>query len=157
MRRLLTIRSLVKYAVLLALMLAIGLGVSSSWGQLTGGSQFPPPPPDSSAPSITIIWPVEDVTLSGLVNVQTKSSDDWGVVAVDFHVDGALVYTTETSPFGMSWDTTLLADGVHTLQATAYDAAGKFGSSPLITLTVANKPGLRKGSGKPKGQSTLRK
>jgi hypothetical protein len=38
----------------------------------------------------------------------------------------------------MSWNTTTLTNGAHTLAAQAFDAAGKMGSSTPITVTVFN-------------------
>jgi hypothetical protein len=70
------------------------------------------------------------------VNVSTF--DDVGVVKVDFYVDGALAATDTSTPFSYAWDTTLLANGSHTIQAIASDAAGNTGSTVLTTVTVLN-------------------
>src|SRR5207245_2692282 len=38
----------------------------------------------------------------------------------------------------LPWDTTKVAGGSHTLQTKAYDAAGNFGFSATVTVTVSN-------------------
>src|SRR5690606_39843187 len=41
-------------------------------------------------------------------------------------------------PYAIAWDSTKVADGVHTLQARAYDAAGNSANSASVSVTVAN-------------------
>ena len=43
-----------------------------------------------------------------------------------------------TSPYGVSWNTTTVANGAHTLTALARDAAGNTTISAPVTVNVAN-------------------
>src|SRR5207248_7976218 len=76
---------------------------------------------------------------------------------VEFYLDGALQVTDTTSPYSWSFNTTTAANGSHTLQSKAYDAAGNVGSSAAISVTVSNvaaqqligNPGFENGSASP--------
>ena len=43
-----------------------------------------------------------------------------------------------TSPYAWSWNTAASADGTHSLTSKAWDAAGNFGTSAAVTVTVNN-------------------
>jgi len=60
------------------------------------------------------------------------------VTKVELRVNGATVATDTTSPFGFSWDSTTVANGMVTLTAVAYDAAGNSGASAPVSVNVAN-------------------
>ncbi|MDQ3418025.1 MAG: Ig-like domain-containing protein [Acidobacteriota bacterium] len=109
----------------------------------------PPPPPDGTAPVVALTTPASGASVSGVVNVAANASDDVGVVAVRFSVDGATLGSEDTvTPYAVSWDSRTVANGTHTLMATAYDAAGNSASSS-ITVNVSNTcgPQGRKGCG----------
>ena len=100
---------------------------------LFGGST-----PDTTPPTTSITSPANGATVSGTVTVQASASDNVGVTRVELYVDGAHAGTATTSPYTFSWNTTTVANGSHTLQTRAYDAAGNVGSSATITVTVSN-------------------
>jgi hypothetical protein len=77
-------------------------------------------------------------TVSGLVNVNMSASDNVGVIRADLKVNGTVVATDTTAPFGFSWDSAGVANGSATLTVVAYDAAGNAGASPSVTVNVAN-------------------
>ncbi len=79
---------------------------------------------DATPPTITITSPAPGTVVSGTINITVSATDNVGVKSVSYSVDGAAIGSTTTAPFGYSWNTTTLADGVHTLLATAFDAAG---------------------------------
>ena len=61
----------------------------------------------------------------GGVPVTASASDNIGVAGVRFFVDGAQVGAEDTvSPYSITWDTTTVTDGSHTLTAMARDGAG---------------------------------
>jgi hypothetical protein len=72
-----------------------------------------------------------------------------GVTKVEFYLDGALQSTDTTSPYSWSWNTTTAANGSHSLQSKAYDAAGNAGSSTSISVTVSNSTGSQQLLGNP--------
>jgi peptidoglycan hydrolase-like protein with peptidoglycan-binding domain len=58
---------------------------------------------------------------------------------VQFKIDGiSLGNALTTAPYSYVWNTTLVSDGLHTITATAADAAGNTTVSGIITITVAN-------------------
>jgi hypothetical protein len=72
------------------------------------------------------------------VSVAADASDNVGVVGVQFKVDGANVGSEDTSPpYSVSWATTGVGNGNHTLSAVARDAAGNSSTSQR-TVTVSN-------------------
>ena len=58
---------------------------------------------------------------------------------MQFFVDGAQIGAEDTvAPYSISWDTTTVTDGSHTLTAVARDAAGNTTTSAGVTVTVSN-------------------
>ena len=58
--------------------------------------------------------------------VTANATDNIGVAGVRFFVDGAQIGAEDTvSPYSISWDTTTVTDGSHTLTAAARDGAGQ--------------------------------
>ena len=78
-------------------------------------------------------------TVSGTVTLTATATDNVGVAGVQFKLDGANLGAEDTtSPYSVSWNTTTVANGTHTLTAVARDAAGNTTTSPTVTVTVAN-------------------
>ena len=51
--------------------------------------------------------------------------DNVGIASVQFTFNGVALGPTDTAaPYTIDWDTTNVANGVHTLGAVAYDATG---------------------------------
>lgn len=98
----------------------------------------PPPPSDTTPPSVSLTAPANGATVSGSVTMSANATDNVGVSKVELYVDGALKATATTSPYTYSWNTTQVANGSHSLQAKAYDAAGNIATSPTATVTVLN-------------------
>jgi len=63
------------------------------------------------------------------------------LTTVEFYIDGSLNGTATTSPYSVAYDSTLLANGTHSLVAKAYDAAGNIGSSTAVSFSVNNPTG----------------
>jgi hypothetical protein len=95
---------------------------------------------DTTAPTVSITAPVDGSTLSGVATLTADASDDTGVSRVGFTVDGTIVGEDTTAPYAFAWDTTGVADGLHTITAWASDAAGNTGSSASVSITVHNAP-----------------
>ena len=93
--------------------------------------------PDNFAPIVTITNPADGSEVSGTVIVMASASDNVGVTKVEFYVDGEVKSTDTISPYNWGWYTTTVADGSHTVEAKAYDAAGNVGSDQ-ISVTVNN-------------------
>ncbi|WP_347352614.1 Ig-like domain-containing protein [Intrasporangium sp.] len=98
-----------------------------------------PPPPDTTAPSVSISDPADGATVSGNVRIAAVASDDVGVADVTFRVDGVQVGQPVTAPpFTTTWSTTSATAGKHTITAVAADAAGNTTTSAPVTVTVDN-------------------
>jgi thermitase len=93
---------------------------------------------DTQAPTTAITSPAAGATVSGLVAVDLSATDNVGVVRADLKVNGTVVATDTSAPFGFSWDSAGIANGMATLTVLAYDAAGNAGVSPALTVNVAN-------------------
>jgi YVTN family beta-propeller protein len=95
--------------------------------------------PDTTAPTVSLTGPANGATVSGAVAVTATASDSVGVTAVQFKLDGANLGTQDTvAPYSLSWDTTAVSNGPHTLTAVARDAAGNTRTSASLTVTVNN-------------------
>jgi hypothetical protein len=90
-------------------------------------------------PTVSIEDPANGATVSGTYVVNATVSDDVGVVGVQFKVNGQnLGAEDREAPWARSWNTVNTADGTHTLQAVARDAAGNFTTSSAVSVVVNN-------------------
>lgn len=88
-------------------------------------------------PSVSITNPSDGSSASGTVSVSADASDDFGVNQVEFFVDSESIGVDTETPFEISWDTTSVINGEHTLTATATDTIGQM-ASDSIGVTVNN-------------------
>lgn len=95
---------------------------------------------DAQAPAVSVTAPLGSSSVSGVTVVNVAASDNVGVARVELRVNGSLLGTDTAAPFSFSWDTTKVANGMATLQAMAYDAAGNAASSTATAVNVANAP-----------------
>jgi hypothetical protein len=96
---------------------------------------------DRSLPTnVSITAPSNNAVLSGTaVTVSATASDNIGISRVDFYRDSnVLLGTDNTSPYGISWDTTSTTSGAHTLIAVATDLAGNTKTSTVVNVSVDN-------------------
>ena len=100
------------------------------------------PPPDTALPTLAWQAPTTGATVSGRLagdSCIAGAADDQGVERVEFRLDGAPLNTERVTPYNCYFDTTTVADGAHTLTATAYDVAGNARSASIV-VNVANGP-----------------
>lgn len=98
---------------------------------------FPSPSSNNTLPVVSIIYPSDGQTVSGLINIQVEATDNTGISKVLFYIDDICVSTDTTSPYSYSWDTTMVSDGQHTIKAVAYNISGS-SSSVSISVNVLN-------------------
>ena len=96
------------------------------------------PAADTMAPTVSIAAPLGSSTVSGLVSVSVNAADNVGVSRVDLKVNGTVVASDVAGPYGFSWDSTGVANGMNNLVAVAYDAAGNVASSSTVQVNVSN-------------------
>ncbi len=101
---------------------------------LTYSGGTTPPPADTTAPTAT----ATETGTSGTITLAATASDNVGVTKVEFYIDNALVGTSTTSPYSVTYNSALLTNGTHSLVAKAYDAAGNIGSSTAVSFSVSN-------------------
>ena len=96
------------------------------------------PAPDTTAPTVSIAAPLGSSTVSGLVSVSVNAADNVAVARVDLKVNGTVVASDIAGPYGFSWDSTGVANGINNLVAVAYDTAGNVASSSTVQVNVSN-------------------
>jgi hypothetical protein len=94
---------------------------------------------DTTLPTVTMTAPVDDATVMGAaVPVSADADDNVGVAGVQFMLDGVALGASDTSaPYSTTWDSTTVADGLHTLSAQASDAAGNTATA-TVSVSVSN-------------------
>jgi hypothetical protein len=100
------------------------------------------PGPDTTPPTVSITGPASGANVSGTITVSATASDNVGVAAVQFQLDGAPLGLEDASdPYSVTWDSATASDGAHALTAVARDAAGNSAMSASIIVTVSNAAG----------------
>ena len=93
---------------------------------------------DTIAPTVSLTAPADNATVSGTTNISANATDNVGVSGVTFRVDGTIIGSEVlTSPYSVSWTTTGITNGIHTITATVRDAVGNAATS-TISVTVNN-------------------
>ena len=94
---------------------------------------------DTTAPTVSLTAPAAGPVTGSAVTVSANAADNIGVAGVQFKLDGANLGAEDVAtPFSISWNTTTSTDGVHSLTATARDAAGNTTTSTAVSVTVNN-------------------
>jgi len=97
---------------------------------------------DTTPPTVAMTSPPAGATVSGAaVGLAASASDDVGVAAVQFTLDGGSLGPRLTSaPYAFTWDSTGVVNGSHTISAQAWDQAGNVATAAAVSITVANQP-----------------
>jgi hypothetical protein len=96
---------------------------------------------DAVPPTVSLTAPSAGATIIGTTTVTATASDNVGVAGVQFKLDGANLGSEDTSsPYSISWNSTLTSNGSHTLTAVARDTGGNTTTSSAVTLNVNNPP-----------------
>ncbi len=117
-------------------------------GKLFGVAQ------DTTPPTVAILSPTEGATVSGRVQVRMQASDNLGIAKVECAVDGVLRHSDTSASLTYAWDTTTVADGVHSVHAQAHDLAGNV-ASHTVTVSVVNQRPLAVTNVSPKGYTAV--
>lgn len=96
---------------------------------------------DTTPPTVSLTAPTASSTVSGSsVTLTAIASDNVAVANVQFEVDGTHVGSAvTTSPYAVTWNSTGVADGLHTLSAVAEDTSSNYATSSE-SITVDNPP-----------------
>src|SRR5438093_4669051 len=94
--------------------------------------------PDTVPPTVSVTSPASGATVSGTITISAAASDNIAVVGVQFKLDGANLGAEDTvSPYSISWNTTTVSNGVHSLSAVARDAAGNQTTSATVSVSAS--------------------
>ncbi len=94
---------------------------------------------DTTPPTVSITAPAAGATVSGSIAVSAGATDNIGVAGVQFKLDGANLGAEDTvAPYSVTWDTTTIANGTHSLTAVARDGAANTTTSAAVSVTVSN-------------------
>lgn len=95
---------------------------------------------DTSAPSVSISSPTPGgAAVSGTLTLTAAAADNVAVAGVRFRVDGVDVGSEDTSaPYSVSWDSSTVSNGTHSITAVARDTSGNTTVSAPVAVLVAN-------------------
>ncbi len=94
----------------------------------------------STPPTIDSITPGDGGVLSWVETIEVVASDDEGIVAVDFIVDGQSIGVDNTDPFQTDWYSGVEFDKALPFTAVAYDTDGQ--QAQLTVNWTTSNPGL---------------
>jgi len=94
--------------------------------------------PDTTAPTVTVIYPTHATSVSEVVGVTCVATDNVGIERVELWVDGVSTGLTDnTEPYSITWNTTQYVDGsTHVVTVRAYDVNDNKGDSDPVTITI---------------------
>lgn len=116
------------YYVLVTQANGLRLWSAPVWVTQTAGA------PDTTPPTVS----AGTTGTGGTITLSATATDDVGVTNVEFYVDNVLRGSDATSPYAISFDSSTIANGAHTLTAKAFDAAGNSATSSGVPFTVSN-------------------
>ncbi len=94
---------------------------------------------DTIPPTVSITDPADSSIVSGIIHITANADDNIGIAGVRFLLDGSSLGSERTAaPYSITWSTTNIYDGLHSLEAIARDAAGNTQSSGEVTVQVDN-------------------
>jgi subtilisin family serine protease len=96
---------------------------------------------DNIAPQVSISAPTA-TSVQGIVTVMANATDNRYVAKVEFYDGQTLLGTDTSTAHSLSWDTTGLADGSHTLSVMAHDAAGNVQSASRTVIVDNTAPAV---------------
>lgn len=113
-------------------------GMGAAPGATCGGTYSVACP----APSVAVTAPAASATVSGMVTLTAtataSSTYSLTIMSVVFEVDGTSVGTATSSPYTVSWDSTKVANGNHSITAIATDSASDMMTSTAVSVNVQN-------------------
>jgi subtilisin family serine protease len=94
---------------------------------------------DVTAPTVAVIAPASEATVSGTITIRAAAADDVSVTSVQLLVDGTPLGTPVTSaPYDAIWSTLSVGNGLHTVTAVARDAVGHVTTANAVSFNVLN-------------------
>lgn len=95
-----------------------------------------------TAPTVRILAPTVNETVSGVVTINIRASDPggykFGIHQIAVTVDGQPLSAIATGNSNTAWATYTLPNGTHTIRAAASDGDQEYGYSQAVTVTTSN-------------------
>jgi len=86
---------------------------------------------DGSAPSVSVTWPTEGMTIADKpTSLSASAYDDNGIARVEFLINGKSVGSASTAPYQVRWNAKK-SPGANTLTVRATDKAGNVGEASV--------------------------
>lgn len=102
-------------------------------------STFTTPAPSTNPPVVTVTSPTARMPISGTTTLSAAASGNEGVTRVQFLVDGQAVGSpTAAAPYSVTWNSTTVNNGYHSIQAAASDTSGNTSTSTDVSVNVQN-------------------
>jgi hypothetical protein len=79
---------------------------------------------------------------AGNITLSANATDNVGVTLVEYYIDNLLKASSNVAPYTVSFNSTTLTDGSHSLVARAYDAASNVGVSSPYAFSISNGGGV---------------
>lgn len=92
---------------------------------------------DVTAPSVAITSPANGSSIGDQVSITVASSDNVGVTQVVLYINGAVHASSTSANPTFTWNASTAANGTHTIEATARDAAGNTNSTAIAVTKNA--------------------
>ncbi len=115
--------------------------VDAFYGWIAGQAQgdlWTGGPKDQAAPQVSILSPTHGAQVDASFEVQVSASDDVAVTQVVLYIDGNKAGAKTAAPY--TFQLQHLTVGTHSLEAVAFDAAGRTGSAALQVTVKASAP-----------------
>ncbi|OQB20299.1 MAG: hypothetical protein BWY12_02359 [candidate division BRC1 bacterium ADurb.Bin183] len=102
--------------------------------------------PNTTLPSVTIMYPLKGQTVSGDIFVQAEANDDNGIFSGTFYVDGKWagnwfpdIEGSKNAPINIPWHTALETNALHRIAIQVYDVDLNVGTT-YLDVDVMNAP-----------------
>ena len=93
---------------------------------------------DTTPPTVLIVEPTPNKTISGLVTIKVSSEDNEGIHKIDFFIDSQYVASDSLVPYEYEWDTSEEINGEHEIKVNSYDLESNMTESELVKVYVDN-------------------
>jgi len=91
-------------------------------------------------PEVTISSPTDGANVSGIVTIQAKANDDFGIKKVQFYINGELLRKDSKHPYEYNWNTTQTFNGSYRIRTTVYDTINQTDTDLINVELIPHAP-----------------
>jgi len=92
---------------------------------------------DTTPPELTIVSPTSGSTIGEIVQIKVQTTDESGILKVDFYIQNSIVLSDTTLPYEYEWNTTSILDGEYKVKVVSFDTEENFVENQF-NVTVNN-------------------